>query len=50
MLRNTKEIVFLIFLYPIILVGAIRYSCPIRVLTNIRLLGKFQPDPIKLRD
>jgi len=54
MLRNTKEIVFLIFLYPIILVGAIRYSCPIRLVPTYilpakerRLLGKFQPDSFK---
>jgi len=53
MLKNTKAYFFKFFL-PIIPLGPIRYSCPIRlVLTYIlpakekRLLGKFQPDSFK---
>jgi len=50
MLKNTKDII----LIPIIPMGAIRYSCPIRLVpTDIlpaeerRLLGKYQPDSLK---
>jgi len=53
MLKNTKDIIFLHF-FPIIPMGAIRYSCPIRLVPtyilpakDIRLLGKFQPDSFK---
>jgi len=54
MLKNTKDIIFLNYLYPIIPMGAIRYSCPIRLVPTYilpakdrRLLGKFQPDSFK---
>jgi len=49
MLKNTKDIMKKNFFSPIIPIGAVRYSCPIRLVpTNIppgkerRLLGKFQ--------
>jgi len=37
------------FIFPIILMGAIRYSCPTYILPakERRLLGKFQPDSPK---
>jgi len=45
---------FLKFFFPIIPMGAIRYSCPIRLFPtyilpakDIRLLGQFQPDSFK---
>jgi len=51
MLKNTKDIIFLHIFFPIIPMGAISYSCPIRLVPtyilpakDIRLLGKFQPD------
>jgi len=54
MLKNTKDIFFLNLFCPIIPMGAIRYSCPIRLVptyilpaTDIKLLGKFQPDSFK---
>jgi len=53
MLKNTREIIFLIF-FPIITMEAIRYSCPIRLVPTYilpakerRLLGKFQPNSFK---
>jgi len=53
MIKNTKNII-LKFFFPIIPLGAIRYSCPIRLVPTyilpakeIRLLGKFQPDSFK---
>jgi len=52
MLRNTNDIIF----FPIIPVGAVRYSCPIRLVPTYilpakerRLLGKFQPDSFKIK-
>jgi len=54
MLKNTKDIIFFWIFCPIIPMGAIRYSCPIRLVPtyilpakDIRLLGKFQPDSFK---
>jgi len=53
MLKNSKDIVFKIF-FPTIPVGAVRCSCPIRLVPTYilpakerRLLGKFQPDSFK---
>jgi len=53
MLKNPKEIKKKMFV-PFIRIGAIRYSCPIRLVPTyilpakeIRLLGKFQPDSFK---
>jgi len=50
MLKNTKDLHF----FPIIPMGAIRHSCPIRLIPtyilpakDIRLLGKFQNDSFK---
>jgi len=54
MLKNTKDIIFFKFFCPNIPMGAMRYSCPIRLVPtyilpakDIRLLGKFQPDSFK---
>jgi len=56
MLENAKEIIFFHFFFSIVPMGAIRYSCPIRLVqtytsilpaNEIRLLGKFQPDSFK---
>jgi len=51
MLKNTEDIIFLKISFPIIPMGAIRYSCTIRLVPTyilpakgIRLLGKIQPD------
>jgi len=48
--KNTKDIIF----FPIFPLGAIRYSCPIRLVPtyilpakDIRLLGKLQPNSFK---
>jgi len=56
MLKNTKKIHFKIF-FPIIPMGAKRYSCPIRLLRLIYYLQKiedfwksFSPIVLKLRD
>jgi len=53
MLKNTKDIIKNIF-FPIIPMGAKRYSCPIRLVPTYilpakdrRLLEKFQPDSFK---
>jgi len=53
MLKNTKNIIKKIF-FPIIPMGAIRYSCPIQLVPTyilparyIRLLTTFQPDSFK---
>jgi len=53
MIKNSKDIIKNNF-FPIISMGAIRYSCPIRLVPayilpakNIRLLEKFQPDSFK---
>jgi len=50
MLKNTKDIIFKIF-FPIIPIGAIRYSCPIRLVPtyilpakDIRLLEKLETE------
>jgi len=55
MLKNTKDIIKQFF-FPIILMGAIRYSCPIWLVPTYilpakekRPLGKFQTD-LKLRE
>jgi len=52
-LKNTKEIIKKHF-FPIMPMGPIIYSCPIRLdptyivpAKDIRLLGKFQPDSFK---
>jgi len=54
MLKNTKDITKKKIYFPIIPIGAIRYSCPILLVPTyilpakeIRLLGKFQPDSFK---
>jgi len=54
MLEKTKDIIFFKFVFPIISLGSMRYSCPIRLVpTNIqpakeiRLLEKLQPDSFK---
>jgi len=54
MIKNIKDIIFLNLCVPIIPMGAIRYSCPIRLVPtyilpakDIRLLGKFQTDSFK---
>jgi len=53
MLKMTKVTLKKIF-FPVIPIGAVRYSCPIRLVPTyilpakqIRLLGKFQPDSFK---
>jgi len=55
MLQNTIDIIFKNF-FRIIPMGALRHSCPIRLLPTyilpakeIRLLGKFQPDSFKTK-
>jgi len=52
-IKNTKDIVLRIF-FPIISMGAIRYSCPIKLVTTYilpatekRLLRKFPSDSFK---
>jgi len=40
MLKNTKDIIFLNF-FPIIPMGAISYSCPIRLVPTFKLTDKF---------
>jgi len=54
MLKKHQRYNFFKFVFPIIPMGAIRYSCPIRLVPtyvlpakDIRLLGKFQRDSFK---
>jgi len=52
MLKNTKDILKKVF-FPIIYMGAIRYSCPIRLVPTYILHAKkrsFSPIAFKLRD
>jgi len=56
MLKNTKDIIFLNICLPIILMGAVRYSCPIRLVPTStlpakerRLLRKFQSNSFKTK-
>jgi len=56
MLKNTKDIIFLNIFLPIILMGAVRYSCPIRLVPTStlpakerRLLRKFQSNSFKTK-
>jgi len=56
MLKNTKDIIFLHF-FPIIPMGAIKYSCPIRLVPTYIQPAKekdfwesFSPIAFKLRD
>jgi len=53
MFKNTKDIIYLHF-FPFVPMGAIRYSCPIRLVPTYilpakkrSLLGKFQPDSLR---
>jgi len=52
--KSHRRYNFFKFVFPIIRMGAIRYSCPVRLVStyilpakDIRLWGKFQPDSFK---
>jgi len=43
MLKNTKDIIFKIFFLPIVPMGALRYSCPIRLVPTYSGAHRLKP-------